>query len=249
MADKRKDLMDDIKSRLDSGAYDMARYAKNEKDLREKVKFFEKKAAAGELKGYMASRLDVARALLARVRALKSGDAAAAAPAPVLPNLAPPAERVFNAESPGFRVNMPTAAPAAAPAKAKRARTVKKKNNKPVTTLSNVPNMPPPQRKKTVRLPREPVEEVENEHLVRAIEEKGKIPELYDPYTGVKFEPEEDPFPPVERAYKELVKLRRNVYRLAQNYRTAARMTRKVSGSRNRNGSGSRGRNRNVTEV
>lgn len=249
MAEKRKDLMDDIKSRLDSGAYDMARYAKNEKDLREKVKFFEKKAAAGELKGYMASRLDVARALLTRIRGLKSGNAAAVAPpAPELPVNAPgPLEAVAAPPpaSPGFRPNMP----APAPAKTKRARTVKKKN-KPVTTLSNVPNIPPPAaRKKTVRIPREPVEEVENEHLVRAIGEKGKIPELYDPYTGVKFEPEEDPFPPVERAYKELVKLRKNVYRLAQNYRTAARMTRRASGSRNRNGSGSRGRNRNVTNV
>ena len=63
-ADKRKDLMDNIKARLNSSTYNVTRhFRKNEKDLREKVKFFEKKIATGEMKDYMMPRFQQAQAL------------------------------------------------------------------------------------------------------------------------------------------------------------------------------------------
>jgi hypothetical protein len=41
--------------------------------------------------------------------------------------------------------------------------------------------------------------------------EKNPLPELYDPYTGRKFTPEESPMTPIERAYKELKAIRAKV--------------------------------------
>lgn len=141
---KRKNLMDNIKSRVNSGDYNMTRYRKNEKNLRNKVKFFEKKEAAGELKGYMASRLQAARELLARIQAMKSGEApAAVAPAPApreptpavearefipqyLPNNLGPAPRYLNvgAEAGPLTVPLNTVKP-----KKARGRTAKKPRN------------------------------------------------------------------------------------------------------------------------
>ena len=66
---KRRDLMDNIKSRLNSGAYNRVQhYKKNEKDLKEKVKFFEKKIATGQMREYMMPRYEQARVLLATLQ-------------------------------------------------------------------------------------------------------------------------------------------------------------------------------------
>lgn len=211
MAQKRKDLMDDIKFRLNTEPYNMSHYAKNEKDLREKVKFFAKKEAAGELKGYMATRYEAAKALLTRLQALKSG-------APLPPAaFEPTAVEAAVAEGVAAANTVPVA-------KKTRRKTAKKNIGAPVAA-NNMQVRPPankPKRAKTVRIRNTP-EEVENEHLYRAIEELGKIPELFDPYTGRKFAPEENPFPPIEQAYKELVKLRSKVYKKAQTYRSRSR--------------------------
>jgi hypothetical protein len=73
MAGKRKDVMANIESQLSSTAYNMGRYNANVKFLKEKVKFFEKKKAAGEDLGFMGPRLERAQKTLQRVEALKSG--------------------------------------------------------------------------------------------------------------------------------------------------------------------------------
>jgi hypothetical protein len=71
-AEKRKDLMDNIKARLNSNSYNVTRhFRKNEKDLREKVKFFEKKIATGEMREYMMPRFQQAQALLAKIEGLR----------------------------------------------------------------------------------------------------------------------------------------------------------------------------------
>ena len=80
-AGKRKDLMDNIKARLNSGAYNRDRFfKKNEKDLKAKVKFFEDKRAKGEMKPFMAPRYEQAKAMLAQ---LQGAAGAAEAPAAV----------------------------------------------------------------------------------------------------------------------------------------------------------------------
>ena len=75
---KRRDLMDNIKSRINAGYTNNLR--KNEKDLRDKVKFFEKKEATGELKDYMRPRYELAKELLSRISEFRPGQAAVAGP-------------------------------------------------------------------------------------------------------------------------------------------------------------------------
>jgi hypothetical protein len=81
---KRKSRMNNIQSRMNSGSYDMAKFKANEKNLREKIAFFEKKDAKGELKDYMYIRLEEAKAMYEQLMALKSG-----APVPPLPLISP----------------------------------------------------------------------------------------------------------------------------------------------------------------
>ena len=75
---KRRDLMDNIKSRVNAG-YNASHFKKNEKDLKDKVKFFEKKEATGELKEYMRPRYELAKELLGRLSEFGPGQAAAVA--------------------------------------------------------------------------------------------------------------------------------------------------------------------------
>ena len=67
---KRGDIMANIESRVNSGSYTR----KNEKDVREKVRFFQKKEAGGVLPKYMEPRYVRAKALMAKIDALKSGN-------------------------------------------------------------------------------------------------------------------------------------------------------------------------------
>lgn len=79
---KRKNLMTNVKSRLNS-EYDVEKYARrNEKDLQTKVKFFEKKMVNGTFKEFMRPRMEEAKTLLARVQAMRSTPLAAKAPVP-----------------------------------------------------------------------------------------------------------------------------------------------------------------------
>jgi len=70
--EKRKDLVTNIQGRVNSGAYNINKhYKKNEKDLNEKVKFFEKKMSSGEMKAYMMPRYEQAREVLDKLRKLR----------------------------------------------------------------------------------------------------------------------------------------------------------------------------------
>jgi hypothetical protein len=274
---KRKNLMDNIKSRVNSGAYNMTRYRKNEKNLRNKVKFFEKKEAAGELKGYMRSRLDAARALLAQLQAMKSGEAPAVpveapaprAPSPVearefipqyLPDNLGPAPRYLNvgANAGPAVVPLNTVKPKA------RARTMKKpvnnnaELNREIAKMNRQIAKEEAERKraqekaernqkraneraekerqkaeraatKKVRIANAPLKTrrrkspniIENEYFEQAMQEYLPLPEMWNPLTGVKFEPSENPMPPIEEAYHTLRKIKRNFLARADELRAA----------------------------
>ena len=65
--------------------------------------------------------------------------------------------------------------------------------------------------------------QVMNEHLLKAISEtEHLIPEFYDPYTGLKFGPDESPMEKIEQAYKELQQLRAATWKKASTYRRKA---------------------------
>jgi len=83
---KRRDLMDNIKSRVNAG-YNVSHLKKNEKDLKDKVKFFEKKDATGELKEYMRPRYELAKELLGRITEFRPGQPAVM-PAPFVSSMA-----------------------------------------------------------------------------------------------------------------------------------------------------------------
>lgn len=112
---KRPSILTNIRGRLNTGNYNVSKhFKKNEKNLREKVKFFEKKEAAGQLRADMAQRLQEARELLSRVQALNPGGARplnmpVAAAAPPSPFAVP---SPFVAPSP-FAAPSPLAAAAA----------------------------------------------------------------------------------------------------------------------------------------
>ena len=318
-AGKRKDLMNNIKSRLNAGSYNIEKYyKKNEKDLKDKVKFFEKKIAAGEMKPFMSPRFEQAKVMLGKLMAMKGMPSALAAPAANLnaplnllapeASLAPAAsllsEVVVSApkkartyrkktvaavpltvgEPPAalnqpLRIRIPTTrrgrpkavnnslrvkpfasmmvpgaklqgiaevisaneagsplfamnaaanagslalpnllsaqAPAAAAAAQKPYNPFNSPAGSPAAVLSVGPNVGQSRRR---RMP-----QVMNEHLLKAISESQHlIPEMYDPYTGLKFGPDESPMEKIEQAYRELQKLRANTWKKASTYRRKA---------------------------
>ena len=134
---ERRNVMKDIRRRLNSNAYNKTRNLKrNERNVREKLRAFEKK---GELKGYMAQRYDEALDLLGRLEEIKEvGAGAAPAPEPiaVLPPAAvatatlPPPRKKFTLKK---KVNVPKneiIVPPAPPAAPKKPRMTLKKLNK-----------------------------------------------------------------------------------------------------------------------
>ena len=165
---KRKNLMGNIKSRVDSGSYDIAQhFKKNKKNLEDKVKFFQKKEVTGELKPYMIPRYDAAKDLLDKLVALKPGEVAnvpMALPMAMAPPVPAAAPVTLPATSPGFRSNTRantrpnTIVPMAEPvgldtlgptAPNKKTFTLKKRTKKATIALPTVPyapefNPPPP---------------------------------------------------------------------------------------------------------
>ena len=251
-ADKRKDLMDNIKSRLNSNNYNVTRhFRKNEKDLREKVKFFEKKIATGEMREYMMPRFQQAQALLAKIEGLRpanmpavpkvaraprapkavavplAGPAAVplAGPAPVEPILAPNRPMAADAmvDVP-LTIRIPKTRGRTAKANSGVARVSQAK-----ATQANATQAKATRAKKTVKIrntvnvaprpTRARAEVVENEFLQQAVEEVLPLPELYDPYTGRKYAPEESPMEDIERAYFMLKKIRADTWRRAATLR------------------------------
>jgi hypothetical protein len=73
------------------------------------------------------------------------------------------------------------------------------------------------------RIPASPAEQIGNEYLAQAAEEYlPMLPELYDPFTGEKFAREENPLPPIEKAYIMLKKLRQKTFKRAATLRKTA---------------------------
>jgi hypothetical protein len=294
----------------------MAKFDKNEKNLREKIAFFEKKDEAGELKGYMYPRMEEAKALYAQLLALKSNAALPAA----LPAAAPAAEvlrknnlesvEAFEAERQELANNQRNAAIeslfpgtlSSIPAATRRTAavpkmTLKKLNKKRKAALIALPEFnPPPRSPPALPLPyghynrngifhvagtvqptaynlgenagggggggnlynlqnpataaaaitaagpaetaainriiatrrqRTPVP-VYNEYYEQAVPQFLPLPEMYDPYTGRKFAPEEDPLPPIESAYHELKDILKRAHLKAASLRKkAARATKR----------------------
>jgi len=311
---KRKSRMNNIKSRMNSGSYNMAKFKANEKDLREKIAFFEKKEEKGELKDYMWARMEEAKAMYEQLMALKSGAplpaaAAAAAASPLAQAVntnvksAPPpsaavaeaGEKLFPATlssapaqtrtklpkmtlkklnkqrreqqatalaaasyaPPAFNPPLPSPAALAVPyghynnsGQFKISGTVAPTYNlggnssaaggygaafNTIATYRNaVPAVTAPPA--TTRRQRTPVP-IYNEYYEQAVPQFLPLPELYDPYTGRKFVPEEDPFPPIESAYHELKDILKRAHLKAASLRKkAARATkRRAKATKGRN--------------
>jgi len=235
-ADKRKDLMDNIKARLNSNGYNVTRhFRKNEKDLREKVKFFEKKIATGEMREYMMPRFQQAQALLAKIEGLRPANMPAvpkvvraprapkpvavplagplAVPAPVEPIVAPnrPIAADAMVDVP-LTIRIPKTRGRTAKANSGVARATQAKATKKTVRIRNTVNVAPKQTRARSQV-------VENEFLQQAVEEVLPLPELYDPYTGRKYAPEESPMEDIERAYLMLKKIRADTWRRAATLR------------------------------
>ena len=79
----------------------------------------------------------------------------------------------------------------------------------------------------TTRRQRTPVP-IYNEYYEQVVPQFLPLPELYDPYTGRKFAPEEDPMPPIESAYDELKEILKRAHLKAASLRKkAARATKR----------------------
>lgn len=313
---KRKSRLNNIRGRLNSGAYDMAKFKANEKNLREKVAYFEKKEAANEFKDYMIPRYDEARDLYARLLAMKPGSSTAAATAAPLATLspgggtlfantlssAPPPAKVARSRTARKQALIPyneaevAALAATAPVTSVAPLTLKKLNKKrreaaEAKTLAEgtflLPAFNPPQNtlatvgqpygaygnngtfvtqgtvapvynlgteggtnygrsfnnlatyqtavpavtsvqvspKQTRR--RRTVTPVYNEYYEQAALTAAPLPELYNPYTGVKFLPTEDPLPPIENAYFELKDILKATHKKAATLRKKAKQASK----------------------
>ena len=312
-AGKRKDLMNNIRSRLNADSYNIDKYyKKNEKDLKDKVKFFEKKIAAGEMKPFMSPRFEQAKMMLGKLMAMKGmAPAGQAVAAEAAANLNAP----LNLLAPESAVPLVAAsAPLVAASVPKKVRTYKRKTVVPLTVgeppaalnqplriripttrrgrpktvddslrvrkpfesmivpgaklsgiaevssaneagsplfamnaaanagslaLPNLLSAPKPYNpfnspagspaavasvnSNVGQTRRKRMPQVMNEYLLKAISEtEHLIPEMYDPYTGLKFGPDESPMEKIEQAYKELQKLRANTWKKASTYRRKA---------------------------
>jgi len=243
MADKRKDRVAEIKARMESSAYNLGQYKKNFKNLDEKVAFFVNKEAAGELKPFMRPRFEEAEKTLARLKELHGEGYAKSLPATAVKATAAkptaPKATAPKATAPKATVAKPTAAKATT-AKATGAKavantlskmTLSSPSNRPVLGNNGKPLTIRSRRLRTVRSAnsnkpktlRKPRNVGINEFMETAfLETQKKVPELYNPFTGVKYEREESPMPDIEKAYMILRKIRTNTISRARVLRTRA---------------------------
>ena len=308
---------------MNSDSYDMAKFKANEKDLREKIAFFEKKEASGDLKDYMYVRMEEAKAMYEQLMALKSGAplpsvaAAAAAPAPRAAATVPLSQ--FDEEQQELANNQRNAAieslfpgtltsvPAQTRKKTVPKMTLKKLNKQrreaeatalaasyvPVefnppppspaalpapyghynnsglfhingtvaptaynlganaagaggygTAFNNIATyrnavpavtVPPSNKPITTRRQRTPVP-IYNTFYEEAVPQFLPLPEFYDPYTGRKFAPGEDPLTPIESAYHELKDILKRAHLKAASLRKkAARATKRRTKAKKNN--------------
>jgi hypothetical protein len=311
---KRKSRMNNIKSRMNSGSYNMAKFKANEKDLREKIAFFEKKEAKGELKDYMYPRMEEAKSMYDELMALKSG-----APLPTVAAAAAEPISQFDREEQELANNQRNAAIeslfpgtlSSVPAQTRKKATAvpkmtlkklnKQRREAEATALAasyappefNPPPSPaalpapyghynnsglfhingtvaptaynlgqnaagaggygtafnniatyrnavpavtaPPNKPTTTRRQRTPVP-IYNEYYEQAVPQFLPLPEFYDPYTGRKFAPEEDPLTPIESAYHELKDILKRAHLKAASLRKkAARATKRRTKAKKNN--------------
>ena len=169
----KRDRLKNIQSRIASGV----RNTKNERELRDKLRHFQKKIDDQTFKPFMIPRRTETEALLQDLERL------------------PPAEKakVKRAiqQAPSAPVNVPSAPAMNAPV------------NAPVNVPVNVPS---------VNADAEAIEN--NKYLLKAAR-NFTLPEFYDPFTGRKFGPAENPMPPIESAYTMLKSVRAKALRRA----------------------------------
>ena len=235
---KRKNLMGNIKSRVNSGDYNVGQhFKKNRKNLDDKVKFFQKKEVAGELKPYMIPRYDAARELLERLDALNPGGVPTVIPMapvaplePMIPLKAPTVKMTLKKRTttkkptlalptvpyaPEFNPPFPSAAPKGVPygeyspgGNFKIQGVREPVIETPRNVFNNVSKLrirSPGTRRKTKTLKTKTIKvntphNSYNEYYLSAQKFFLPLPELYDPFTGRKFSPDEDPLADIERA-------------------------------------------------
>ena len=227
----RRNITANIKGRLNSGAYNKTRNLKrNMRALKEKVREFEKK---GELKAFVQARYDATRELLRRLEELEApvpvtavaAEAATEAPKFTLkkrakknvaekpyvpPEFNPPAQPFAAAKIPRGEYNRSGkfhvkgfVEPAEEAGEFKNASEFgyvpKAKSKKPrslkVTKLLTEEELPY-------------LERVQDKYL--------PLPELYNPFTGKKYGPENDPQPNINSAHKMLKEIMEKAKRSAR---------------------------------
>jgi hypothetical protein len=230
----RRNVMNSIRRRLNSGAYNKTRNLKrNERAVRDKLRAYEKK---GELKGYMAKRYDEVLDIMGRLDEIKEiGAAVVSVPIPI----SQPKKFIIKSRIATSTVPLMTL-------KKRRAKNVLPyvvpEFNPPPANLPPMPipygeynregdfhirgtvgaleeqepleenigrfgyvtkkvnkNRAPKTLKKTRSLKNENMQYMERVHKSFL-----PLPELYNPYTGVKYLPEEDPLPNIQSAHEML---------------------------------------------
>lgn len=241
MADKRKDRVAEIKARMESSAYNLGQYKKNFKNLDEKVAFFINKEAAGELKPFMRPRFEEAEKTLARLKELHGeGYAKSLAATAVKTTAAKPtapkatATKATTAKATGTKAiantlsKMTLSSPSNRPVLGNNGKPLTIRSRRLRTVRSANSNKP-----KTLRKPRNVGI---NEFMEAAfLETQKKVPELYNPFTGVKYEREESPMPDIEKAYMILRKIRTNTMSRARVLRTRASKAKNNSKTQKKN--------------
>jgi hypothetical protein len=98
---RRKNMIGNIRRRMNSGSYNVSRNAKkNQRDIREKIAEYEKKEREGKLKHFMIPRYDEAKELMARIEAMQAGPPAAVVAENNMRSQTPAAETQLMPEEP-----------------------------------------------------------------------------------------------------------------------------------------------------
>ena len=229
----RRNITANIKGRLNSGAYNKTRNLKrNMRALKEKVREFEKK---GELKAFVQARYDATRGLLRRLEELEApvpviaeavaAEAATEAPKFTLkkrakknvadkpyvpPEFNPPAQPFAAAKIPRGEYNRSGkfhvkgfVEPAEEAGEFKNA-----------SEFGYVPKAESkkPRSLKVTKL----LTEEELPYLERVQDKYLPLPELYNPFTGKKYGPENDPQPNIDSAHKMLKEIMEKAKRSAR---------------------------------
>jgi hypothetical protein len=183
---------------MNSGFYNVTRNSKkNERDIMEKLKMFQKKDAAGQLRPFMKPRYEEAMDLHARLMALKGVEV----PAPRAHVPGPNGWMYGLGDgyglAPQVNFNPP---PANAPSKPLQYGKYNENGEfkvqgekSQVPSSMNDPAIDNIRRFDLIRKRKEVIPFLE--------ETSKKLPELYNPFTGVKYMPEEDPKPDIDKAY------------------------------------------------